>query len=81
MKKGKSFKYIILNPSVMYIFCKETYLHLGSPLWTKQVCLTLGRSSVVFALCLLMEKKLMTYSDPMVTYSHPKMTYSYPKVT
>ena len=29
----------------------------------------------------LIEKKEMTYSDPMVTYSHPKMTYSYPKVT
>ena len=38
-------------------------------------------SSVVFALCLLIEKKIMTYCDPMVTYSHPKMTYSYPKVT
>ena len=47
----------------------------------KQVCLTLGWSSVVFALCLLIEKKVMTYSDPMVTYSHPKMTYSFPKVT
>ena len=42
--------------------------------WTedKQVCLTLGWSSVVFALCLLIEKKIITYSDPMVTYSHPK---------
>ena len=29
----------------------------------------------------LIEKKVMTYSDPMVTYSNPKMTYSYPKVT
>ena len=29
----------------------------------KQVCLTLGWSSVVFALCLLIERKLMTYSD------------------
>ena len=47
----------------------------------KQVCLTLGWSSVVFSLCLLIEKKVMAYSDPMVTYSHPKMTYSYPKVT
>ena len=28
-----------------------------------------------------LQKKVMTYSDPMVTYSHPKMTYSYPKVT
>ena len=45
-----------------------------------QVCLTLECSSVVFALCLLIEKKVITYSDPMVTYSHPKMTYSYPKV-
>ena len=35
----------------------------------------------MFALCLLIEKKLMTYRDPMVTYSHPKMTYSYAKVT
>ena len=35
----------------------------------------------MFALCLLIEKKIMTYCDPMVTYSHPKMTYSYPKVT
>ena len=31
--------------------------------------------------CLLIEKKVMTYSDPMVTYCHPKKTYSYPKVT
>ena len=36
-----------------------------------QVCLTLGWSSVVFALCLLIEKN---------TYSYPKVTYSYPKV-
>ena len=34
----------------------------------------------MFALRLLKESKVMTYSDPMVTYSHPKMTYSYPKV-
>ena len=33
-----------------------------------------------FALCLLIEKKVMTYSDPIVTYSHLKMTYSYPNV-
>ena len=35
----------------------------------------------MFALCLLLEKKVMTSSDPMVTYSHPKVIYSYPKVT
>ena len=27
------------------------------------------------------EKKVMTFSDPMVTYSYPKMTCSDPKVT
>ena len=33
----------------------------------------------MFALCLLIEKKVMTYtySDPMVTYSHPKGTSKY----
>ena len=42
----------------------------------------------MFALCLLIEKKVMTYSDPMVThnylnvtYSYLRMTYSDPKVT
>ena len=54
-------------------------LYFNSNIW--QVCLTLGWSSVMFVLCLLLEKKVMTYSDPMVTYSHRKMTYSYPKVT
>ena len=34
----------------------------------------------MFALCLLIEKKVMTYCDPKVTYSHLKMTYSYPNV-
>ena len=34
----------------------------------------------MFALCLLIEKKVMTYSDPIVTYDHLKMTYSYPNV-
>ena len=29
---------------------------------------------------MLIEKKVMTYSDPIVTYSHLKMTYSYPNV-
>ena len=47
----------------------------------KQVCLTLGWSSVVFALGLLIEKKVMTYSDPMlwwplVTLRWPNMKYS-----
>ena len=46
-----------------------------------QVYLTLGWSSVVFALCLLIEKKVMTYSYPKVNYSDPKVTHSYPKVT
>ena len=40
----------------------------------RQVCLTLGWSSVVFALCLLIEKKTP------IAYSYPKVTYSYPKV-
>ena len=46
-----------------------------------QVCLTLGWSSVVFALCLLKESKVMTYSDPLVTHSHPKMTFTILKMT
>ena len=45
----------------------------------EQVCLTLGWSSVVFALCLLIEK--IANSDPKVTYSYPRVTYSEPKVT
>ena len=45
----------------------------------QQVCLTLGWSSVVFALCLLIEK--IADSDPMVTYSYRRVTYSEPKVT
>ena len=35
----------------------------------------------MFALSLLIEKKVMTYIDPMVTYSYPRVTYSEPKVT
>ena len=38
-------------------------------------------SCVCLMFRLLIEKIVMTYSDPMVTYSHPKMTYRYPKVT
>ena len=52
----------------------ESALNFGSItlLWGEaQLCLPY--------VCL--QKKVMTYSDPMVTYSHPKMTYSYPKVT
>ena len=41
-----------------------------------QVYLTLGWSSVVFALCLLTEKKVMTNSYPKVNYSNPgEMSY------
>ena len=32
----------------------------------------------LFALCLLKERKVMTYSYPKVTYSYPKVTYSDP---
>ena len=49
--------------------CYLGYLwrHLQSILnkCSKQVCLTLGWSSVVFALSLLKERKVMTYSDPI----------------
>ena len=70
------------KPRMSAIFNKNTLLIAHFKNYIIQVCLTLGWSSVVFALCLLIEKKVMTYySDPMVTYSHPKMTYSYPKVT
>ena len=59
--------------------CYLGYLwrHLQSILnkCSKQVCLTLGWSSVVFALSLLKERKVMTYSsDLIVIYSHLKMT-------
>ena len=40
----------------------------------KQVCLTLGWSSVVFALCLLKERK--SKKRKRETYSHPKMTFT-----
>ena len=46
----------------------------------RQLFLTLGLISVVFALCLLIEKKVMTFSNPIVTYVHLKMAYSYPNV-
>ena len=36
----------------------------------------------MFALCFLLEKKVLTYnSDPMVTHNYLKVTYSYPRVT
>ena len=41
---------------------------------TKQVCLTLGWSSVVFALCLLIEKNSLPYKYPKVTLCYPKET-------
>ena len=47
----------------------------------EQVCLTLGWSSVVFALCLLVEKNSLYYSYLKVTFSYPMVTYRYPKVT
>ena len=49
----------------------------------KQVSLTLGSSSVVFATSLLKEKKsdpMLTYSYLQVIYTNPKVTYSYPQV-
>ena len=36
---------------------KRTIVYTRLSRYTKQVCLTLGWSSVVFALCLLIEKK------------------------
>ena len=38
----------------------------------------------MYALCLLIEKKVMTYSDPLhlkMTYSYPNVNYSYPRMT
>ena len=35
----------------------------------------------MFALRLLKERKVMTYSDPMMTHSHPKMTFTILKMT
>ena len=36
---------------------------------------------VVFALCLLKERKVMTFSDHIVTYSQPKMTFTILRMT
>ena len=35
----------------------------------------------MFALCLLIERKVITHSYPKVTHSYPKVTHSYPRVT